>query len=292
MSSGMPTDEILTDWTLVEADWALVGVKTGPTRLGFALLLKFFEREARFPRNPGDFAADEVEYVAEQVKIAPDSLKDFDFSGRTAKRFRVQIRASFGFREFAANDEARVATWLAERVCPSEVRDSALVEALLLRRRQERLEPPARISRIVGSARTLFEQRLCSSVLECLNAGGAKRLESLLDGDASGSLLSTLKADPGPAGLEALLSEVEKLAAAQALDLPGALFDGVSEKVVSAWRARASRMYPSDFWEAPRPVRLTLLAALCHQRTAEIADSLVDLLLLGAEDQYQCGQEG
>jgi hypothetical protein len=39
-------------------------------------------------------------------------------------------------------------------------------------------------------------------------------------------------------------------------------------------------MYPSDFWEAPRPVRLTLLAALCHQRTAEIADSLVDLLLV------------
>ncbi|WAH98201.1 DUF4158 domain-containing protein [Arthrobacter sp. MMS18-M83] len=280
MSSGMPADAILTDWTLVEADWALVGAKTGSTRLGFALLLKFFEREARFPRYPGDFAAEEVQYVAEQVRIAPDSLKDFDFSGRTAKRFRVQIRTSFGFREFAAKDEAGVASWLAERVCPSEVRDSALVEALLLRCRQERLEPPARISRIVGSARTLFEQRLCSSVLECLDADGAKRLESLLDGDASGSLLSTLKADPGPAGLEALLSEVGKLAAAQALELPGALFDGVSEKVVSAWRARASRMYPSDLWEAPRPVRLTLLAALCHQRTAEIADSLVDLLLV------------
>jgi hypothetical protein len=31
-------------------DWRLVGNKTGSTRLGFALLLKFFEIEARFPR--------------------------------------------------------------------------------------------------------------------------------------------------------------------------------------------------------------------------------------------------
>lgn len=89
-----------------------------------------------------------------------------------------------------------------------------------------------------------------------------------------------LKADPGPAGLESWLIEVEKLSAAQTVGLPGDLFSGISEKVVGAWRARAARMYPSDFWDTPRPVRLTLLAELCHQRSAEITDSLVDLLLL------------
>ncbi|KMS91488.1 hypothetical protein [Prauserella rugosa] len=43
-------DELVGSWTLVGEDWRLVGNKTGPTRLGFALLLKFFEVEARFPR--------------------------------------------------------------------------------------------------------------------------------------------------------------------------------------------------------------------------------------------------
>ncbi len=38
-------------------------------------------------------------------------------------------------------------------------------------------------------------------------------------------------------------------------------------------------MYPSDFRAAPGPVRLTLLAALCWQRTAELTDGLVDLLI-------------
>lgn len=41
-------------WTLVEDDWPLVGNKSGATRLGIALLLKFFELEARFPRDAGE----------------------------------------------------------------------------------------------------------------------------------------------------------------------------------------------------------------------------------------------
>ena len=48
---------------------------------------------------------------------------------------------------------------------------------------------------------------------------------------------------------------------------------------MQAWRARAARSYPSDLRAAPRPVRLTLLAALCWVRSAEITDALVDLLI-------------
>ncbi len=47
---------------------------------------------------------------------------------------------------------------------------------------------------------------------------------------------------------------------------------------MSAWRARAARSYPSDLQAAPAPVRLTLVAALCWTRVAEITDALVDLL--------------
>jgi len=44
-------EELIACWTLVEADQELVANKSGATRLGFALLLKFFELEARFPRD-------------------------------------------------------------------------------------------------------------------------------------------------------------------------------------------------------------------------------------------------
>jgi TnpA family transposase len=273
------SSELLDAWTLVEEDAFLFSRKSGVTRAGFAVLLKFFQQHARFPSGPSELPAGALDYVALQVSVPVDDLASY-WGGRSVKYHRAEIRSLFGFREFTRADEPVFSQWLALRVCPSEVRDPAIAEALLARCRQEKIEPPGRTGRIVGAARALFEQRLCSTVVEVLLPGGAARLEALISDASPGSLLGALKSDPGPAGLESLLSEVEKLAAAQALDLPDALFDGISEKVVSAWRARASRMYPSDLWEAPRPVRLTLLAALCHQRTAEIADSLVDLLLV------------
>ncbi|MGQ4334814.1 hypothetical protein [Streptomyces hayashii] len=39
----------MANWTPVVGDWGLVANKSGPTRLGFSLLLKFFELEGRFP---------------------------------------------------------------------------------------------------------------------------------------------------------------------------------------------------------------------------------------------------
>jgi hypothetical protein len=91
--------------------------------------------------------------------------------------------------------------------------------------------------------------------------------------------VAELKADPGQVSLETLLREVDKLASVTALQLPPGLFADCSERLVEAWRARATRSYPSDLAASPRPVRLTLLAALCWTRSTEITDALVDLLL-------------
>lgn len=273
------TSELLDSWTLVDDDVALLARKSGATRAGFAVLLKFFQQHARFPVGPADLPLGALSYIAAQNSVPIDALDSY-WGGRSIKYHRAEIRSHFGFREFTSPDEDRLAEWLAERVYPSEVREAALLEALLSRCRQEKIEPPGRAGRIVGAGRALFEQRLCAGVLKVLGPDGSAGLEALIADGTAGSLLSVLKADPGPAGLESLLAEVEKLSAAQGLDLPSGLFAGVSEKVVSTWRSRAARMYPSDFWGAPAPVRLTLLAALCHQRTAEIADSLVDLLLV------------
>jgi hypothetical protein len=59
---------------LLDDDWELVGNKTGATRLGFGLLLKFFEQEGRFPRHAGEVPKAAVDYVAGQVKVEPELL--------------------------------------------------------------------------------------------------------------------------------------------------------------------------------------------------------------------------
>lgn len=164
----LPTDELVGTWTLVGDDWELLGNKSGVTRLGFAMLLKFFELQARFPRAGSDFPHGAAEYVAGQVGVGASALDDYEWSGRTAKRHRAQIRDVFGFREFTRGDEAKIAEWLAREVCPVELRDEQLREAVLVRCRSEQIEPPGRIQRIVGSARAKFERDFCDSTVSRL----------------------------------------------------------------------------------------------------------------------------
>jgi hypothetical protein len=50
---GVDLDELVEHWTLLDDERELVAGKRGPTRLGFALLLKFYARAGRFPRGRG-----------------------------------------------------------------------------------------------------------------------------------------------------------------------------------------------------------------------------------------------
>ncbi len=49
----MDLDGLVDHWTLLKDERELVAGKRGPTRLGFALLLKFYARAGRFPARPG-----------------------------------------------------------------------------------------------------------------------------------------------------------------------------------------------------------------------------------------------
>jgi len=76
-----------------------------------------------------------------------------------------------------------------------------------------------------------------------------------------------------------MLVEIDKLVAVRAIGLPAGLFGEVASKVVAAWRGRAAVESPSHLRTHPMPLRLTLLAALLHEREREITDTLVDLLI-------------
>lgn len=66
--------------------------KSGANRLGFAMLMKFFEVEARFPETDREVPAAAVGYVAQQVKAPADQWAAYDWQGDRIKRHRKEIR--------------------------------------------------------------------------------------------------------------------------------------------------------------------------------------------------------
>jgi hypothetical protein len=63
-------EDLIACWTLLDSDWSLVANKTGATRLGFVVLLKFFEIEGRFPLYAAEVPEQAVVYPAGPGRVA------------------------------------------------------------------------------------------------------------------------------------------------------------------------------------------------------------------------------
>jgi TnpA family transposase len=290
--------DLAEHWTLSSTELALLANKTGPTRLGFALLLKFFQHEGRqhegrFPQAKHDIPGAVVGHVATQVGVPPEHYLQYDWSGRAIKYHRAQIRAFLGFREATVQDSQDLAEWLCAQVLPQHHRHEHLQEAVYQRCHDEHIEPPTpdRVERLIHSALHTFEERLCRSVYERLPPETLAALDALVsmdeppdpDGDGAAgrgtSRLHSLRTDPGRIALDSVLVEIEKLVCLRQLQLPMDLFAHLAPAVLTRYRQRAAAESPSELRAHAAPVRALLLAAVCTQRRQEIADSLIDLLI-------------
>ena len=175
-------DELVEHWTLLDDDRELVAGKRGATRLGFALLLKFYTHTGRFPRRRGELPAEAIAFVARQVDVPPEELDLYEWTGRTIEYHRAQIRQHLGFRECTVADADKLTAWLAEHVAQAERRADRVREKLLSRCRAERIEPPSpgRIERIVASALRQAEETLAARIAARLPAVVATWLEALV----------------------------------------------------------------------------------------------------------------
>ena len=124
-------DELVEHWTVLDDEAELVAGKRGPTRLGFALLLKYYTRHGRFPHGRAEFPDEVVGFVARQMKVRAADLGFYEWSGRTIEYHRAQIREHLGFRVCGVADAEKLTAWLAANVAHAERRPDRVREELL-----------------------------------------------------------------------------------------------------------------------------------------------------------------
>ncbi len=69
MQTEWDPDELIDTWTLTGTDWDLIANKAGATQLGFAVMLKFYEIEGRFPAYREEVPPAAVRYLGSLVKV-------------------------------------------------------------------------------------------------------------------------------------------------------------------------------------------------------------------------------
>jgi hypothetical protein len=74
------SEELVEHFTLLADESILLDNLSGSNRLGFALLLKFFQIEARFPISKQEIPKSVVSYIAKQVDVSPRAIKEYSFT--------------------------------------------------------------------------------------------------------------------------------------------------------------------------------------------------------------------
>jgi hypothetical protein len=158
-------EELIEHFTLVPPELELLGNKTGATRLGFALLLKCFQLEGRFPAAKHDIP-----------------LSEYDWEGRTITNHRTQIREHFEFRDATSADGEEVANWLVSTGQAAVPHLERLKGVVYARFRELRMLPPTpdRIERLIHSACATAEQQLFADTFARLSDTSLMRLDALL----------------------------------------------------------------------------------------------------------------
>lgn len=290
MKDSWIEDDVAAEWLLQPAERGLLHGHRDATRLGFALQLKFFQREGRFPAGPDELPLPVVQFMAQQLDMAADVWPDYPWEGRTIKYQRAEIREWLGFREATRADAKALEVWLVEQVLDQEHRIDVLKEAVLTQCRAWHIEPPAaeQIRRLIRAALQSHETQFCGSILQRLEKPVLDRLEALLQPLQSEppepesndwSVWQAIKSDPGRAGLDSVLQAACRLQRVRELLLPVDLFKGVPPKLLNRYARRAAVEEPFELRRHALPLRATLLTAFLHCRHEELTDHLVDLLV-------------
>src|SRR5215469_12767440 len=212
MKRQWENEELIEHWMLSAWDQAQVSNKTGATRLGFAVLLKFFQREGRFPSFKNEVPGIIITFVATQVGVAPEAYLHYDWQGRQIKEHRAQIRQALEFRESTVVDSEQMQQWLIAQVLPREHQEERIREQAYQWFKRMHLEAPTpdRLTRLIRSASHTFELQLYETTVACLSETSQAALEGLLneekpEGDdtqtEASATLQQIRMDPGRVGL-------------------------------------------------------------------------------------------
>nr|WP_275405860.1 MULTISPECIES: DUF4158 domain-containing protein [unclassified Streptomyces] len=177
-------DGVVDHFTLSgdEAGW--LRNKTGSTRLGFAVQLKFLIWRGRFPKMRLELPPDAVEHIAEQVGVAATELGFYDFTSRAAKRHRSELRELTGWHECTTTDQVKLVSMLVDVIWHDERREEQVRAELVRQMREDLIEPPtaAQINAVIRSAVHQADERAVAEIAVRLarEADCPRRLDALV----------------------------------------------------------------------------------------------------------------
>lgn len=291
MKSSWTAEEIAEHFTLQSEERKFLGINEPHNQLGKALLLKFFQYEARFPENAKEIPQEIIVYIAQQLHLEASVVDEYQWTGRTIKDHRSAIRTYYGFHPATMDDQRDIRDWLKNEVLPDEYRPHHLKQIVYKQLRELHIEPPSRdqMDRLISSAISQYQEVFFQQTYNKLSQQVLTSLRNLVseasswqDQTSSYAPLHEIKLGAGAASVKQIQRVCERLKYLQSIALPDDIFAGIPLKYLRQYQRQVSVESPSHLLrrEISDPEQMyTLLATFCWVRQREVTDDLVDLFI-------------
>lgn len=278
---------------------ALVKKKNKRNQLTFAIMLKYFQLENRYPQQASDIDLSLKEALLLQLNISAENFEECNWNGRTTERFRADIRDYLGYREATTEDSKKLIDWLMKE---------HLKHAPLLEKTQElayeyfqenRIEPfsDKQLIRYVKSAHNQFEEHLFDTIYNALSEQTRQRIEDIIPDNESDTesnempadnaeekitpqtevKLRHLKEDIRSAKLKHVEFELKKLAVMEQFELPHTLLEQYPNDLVKKYYLRILVEYTGLIRRRPKKDYCAMMALFLHYRSQHMLDSTADM---------------
>jgi len=218
MKRNWELEELIDCFTFLPNELKEISNKSGKTRIGFAIMFKFFQNEVRFPNYKSEIPKAVIEYIGKQIDTSPELFEQYDFEGRAFYYHKSQIRNYFGFREATTEDSVVVRDWLSQQISPDEIEIEHLKTKVYNKLRKLKIEPPTidRVERITRSALNVFEEQFFKEIFSKIPTLTKARIDNLISESIENEISETeefmsfsyIRNDPGRIGLESALNEI------------------------------------------------------------------------------------
>lgn len=285
MNPQIDIDDVIEHFTLLPPEIDFLGSNNPHNHLGKALLLKFCQCHGRFPESDSEFTAATIEYVARQLSIKSEAIRGYNWSGRTIKEHRRQIREWLGFHPATLTDQEALQAWLMQEVLPHEHRPVYLEQLAYQRLRDIHVEPPTqgRMNRLITAAVYQHEQSFFNSTAERLpeevkanllrlihakaDLSESIDLGETIDDAPSSYPIHDLKSGPGDAKVANIKKVADRLKFLHQIGLPKDIFQDIPLRFLRQYQQQTAVESISHLQRRhENPQTYALLASFCWVR--------------------------
>jgi len=291
----MITTNTAFSWTLDSEELKLIDQRYPDNRhathrLAFAVMLRFFQINLRYPSNGDKIPKKYIIEISDQLGCPFYNLRKFDWESTTSKRLRKSVREYLGYRKANAADAKEMISWLVETAFPSGIELKKCYDEAYQFLANKKLEAftDKSMHRHIKSAFTLFEERFYAKICKKINPAQQKMLQQLIENEdhelTSKKLvpieavkLHHLKKEARGTGLSNVLNEIAKLDKINQIELYQEELNQYPRKLLLKYYRRVLTMMPSHLESQDPNTRYSTLAIFCHIKKQIISDSLADI---------------